>query len=70
MQRSNESIPIVPPYNKINRVELYPVQIQKFEEHDGKFYEEGKKTFLTRTIFGDCETLYTHTLRYYLPIIV
>ena len=40
-----------------------------FEKHVTMFYEEGAKTFLTRTIIGDCETFYTHTLRYYLPVI-
>ena len=40
-----------------------------FEEHVTTLYKEGAKTFLTRTIIGDCETFYTHTLRYYLPVI-
>ena len=47
----------------------YPAKIEMFEEHVTTFYEEGANAFLTRTIIGDCETFYTHTLRYYLPVI-
>ena len=36
--------------------EQYPAKIEKFEESLIVFYEEGAKTFLTRTIIGDYET--------------
>ena len=51
----------------IKDLETYPLEIKSFEDDVTAFYEFGAKTFLTRNIIGDCETFYTHTLRYYLP---
>ena len=51
----------------IKDLETYPQEITNFEENVTAFYKFGAKTFLTRNIIGDCETFYTHTLRYYLP---
>ena len=54
---------------KIEDPASYPEEIQRFEDAVASFYEHGAKTFLTKNIIGDCETFYTHTLRYYLPVI-
>ena len=51
----------------IKDLENYPLEIKNFEDNVTAFYELGAKTFLTRNVIGDCETFYTHTLRYYLP---
>ena len=53
----------------IKNISHYPAQIYEFEKQVTEFYEHSAKTFLTGTIIGDYETFYTHTLRYYLPVI-
>ena len=62
----------VQPFLRITTIKnrpQYPEQIDDFKKQVTEFYEHGAKNFLTRTIIGDCETFYTHTLRYYLPVI-
>jgi hypothetical protein len=47
--------------------EEYALKLATFESNVTKFYECGRKSFLTKNSDGDDEFFYSHVLRFYLP---
>ena len=46
----------------------YPEKITKFEDNVKQLYAVGAKTFLSTEYVGDQENIYSHCLRFYIPV--
>ena len=53
----------------IGNVDIYQAQLDEFTNNVKRFYNIGKRSFLTNNTDtpGDDETFYMHTLRFYMP---
>ena len=52
---------------KIQNVREYKQKIAEYEQNVKELYTVGAKTTLTNNNTGDCETIYYHVARYYIP---